>query len=196
MIPAIDEVTAIGPLVAGLRKQGVCCMFVVDGGSRDGTQDVAAAAGANVIEEARRGYGRACLTGAAAATGSADAHEIIVFLDGDGSCTSDDVPTLVAPLTGQTGAVHVALGVRHRRLVAPGALPWHARLGNAVVAAVLAARTGRHPGDLPPYKAIHAGALRALDLDEEHYAWTVQFVARHHGARRRFGRPRPSQEAS
>nr|MBA2315047.1 hypothetical protein [Chloroflexota bacterium] len=70
------------------------------------------------------------------------------------------------------------------------------RLGNAVVAAVLAARTGRHPGDLPPHKAIHAGALRALDLDEEHYAWTVRFVARHHGARRRFGRPRPAQKAS
>jgi len=30
VIPAIDEVTAIGPLVAGRRKQGVCCMFVVD----------------------------------------------------------------------------------------------------------------------------------------------------------------------
>jgi glycosyltransferase A (GT-A) superfamily protein (DUF2064 family) len=178
VIPVIDEVTAVGPLVAGLRKEGVCCVFVVDGGSTDGTQHAAAAEGANVIDEARRGSGRACLTGASAATGSSHPHEVIVFLDGDGSCDPCDVPALVGPLLGEGNEVHAVLGVRHRRLVAPGALPWHARLGNALVAAVLALRTGRHPGDLSPYKAIRVGALRALALDEEHYAWTVQFVAR------------------
>ncbi len=45
VVPVIDEATAIGELTAGLRAAGACCVFVVDGGSRDGTADVARAAG-------------------------------------------------------------------------------------------------------------------------------------------------------
>ena len=178
VIPVIDEAVAIGPLATGLRAQGVCCVIVVDGGSLDGTPAVAEGAGARVIHEPRRGYGRACLTGAAAALEAAHPHGIVVFLDGDGSCSPADLPALIAPLVDDRTRSDVALGVRTRRLVARGALPWHARLGNGVVATVLAVRTGKHPGDLPPFKAIRADALRTLQLDAEGYAWTVQFVAR------------------
>jgi glycosyltransferase involved in cell wall biosynthesis len=57
-------------------------VIVVDGGSQDKTADRAANAGARVIVEPQRGYGRAIQAGIAAVR---DDAEILVFLDGDGS---------------------------------------------------------------------------------------------------------------
>ena len=176
IIPVIDEVSSIASLVAGLRANGSCCVIVVDGGSRDGTQEVAHRSGAIVIEEPRRGYGRACLTGAAAAMTSTDGHihDAVAFLDGDGSCDPADLPRLLAALD----TAHVALGHRPGHRLEPGAMPWHARLGNALVAAIVSLRTGRRVRDLPPFKAIRSASLQRLALTDERYGWTVQFVAR------------------
>lgn len=177
VVPVIDERTAIGDVVAGLRAAGACCVLVVDGGSRDGTRDVAAGAGAVIVDEPRRGYGRACLTGAqrALAPGlDGHAHEVVAFLDGDGSCDPADLPPLVAALA----EADVVLGRRPGRLVEAGAMPWHARLGNRLVAALVAAQSGRSVHDLPPFKALRRATLECLELDDEGYGWTVQLVAR------------------
>lgn len=177
VVPVIDERTAIGDVVRGLRSAGSCCVLVVDGGSVDGTAEAASAAGAVVIREARRGYGRACLTGtswALDATLVGHNHEIVAFLDGDGSCDPADLPTLVDALVD----ADVALGRRLPRLVEAGAMPWHARLGNRIVAAILSVRCGRVVHDMPPFKALRRGALERLDLDDEGYGWTTQLVAR------------------
>jgi glycosyltransferase A (GT-A) superfamily protein (DUF2064 family) len=170
IVPAWNEVAAIGEVVRGLRQAGACCVYVVDPGSSDGTREHARAAGAQVVHEPRRGYGRACLSGAAAAR-ERKGHEILAFLDGDGSCAPDDLPAVIATAERSD----VALG---RRRPDRGALPWHARMGNGLVAAVLRARSGRPVHDLPPFKAVRAGALSALGLDDLGYGWTAQFVAR------------------
>lgn len=175
VVPVLDEAVAIGDLVTELRAAGSCCVFVVDSGSRDGTPDLARAAGAIVIDEPRRGYGRACLTGADAACRE---HPVIAFLDGDGSCDPADLPALVAALK----SADVALGRRVRERLEPGALPWHARAGNALVAAILRRRTGRAVHDLSPFKALRRSALGVLDLDDPGFGWTVQLVARALGA--------------
>jgi glycosyltransferase involved in cell wall biosynthesis len=60
IIPCLDEAAAIGALVRELFALGADEVLVVDGGSRDGTPEIASAAGARVIVEPRRGYGRAC----------------------------------------------------------------------------------------------------------------------------------------
>lgn len=171
VIPTLDEATAIGPLVAGLHGAGACCVFVVDAGSRDGTPEVARAAGGVVLDERRRGYGRACLTGAERA--AAD-HEVVAFLDGDGSCDPTDLPSLLDGLE----HADVVLGARSRSTSEAGAFPWHARAGNLLVAAILWWRTGRRVHDLPPFKVARRSALRALDLDDPGFGWTVQLVAR------------------
>ncbi|MBA2701429.1 MAG: DUF2064 domain-containing protein [Chloroflexi bacterium] len=171
VVPVLDEGTAIGDLVGGLRRAGSCCVFVVDSGSRDGTPDVARAAGAIVVDEPRRGYGRACLTGAEAA--AAD-HPAVAFLDGDGSCDPADLPGLVGALE----TADVVLGRRVVKRLEAGALPWHARAGNGLVAAILRRRTGRPVHDLSPFKALRRSALAVLDLDDEGFGWTVQLVAR------------------
>ena len=66
VIPCLDEEAAIATVVTAVRAQNVSEVVVVDGGSRDRTVDQATAAGARVIVEARRGYGRAIQAGIAA----------------------------------------------------------------------------------------------------------------------------------
>ena len=173
VVPALNEAGAIEDVVRGLREAGACCVIVVDGGSVDGTAVRAEAAGAQVVIERRPGYGRACLTGAAAAQ-AYHRHELVAFLDGDGSCDPSDLGRLAA----QTATADVVLGVRNRRQIERGAYPLQARLGNALTAAVIGARTGRRVSDLSPYKVLHADALARLQLRAEGYAWTTELVAR------------------
>jgi dolichol-phosphate hexosyltransferase len=65
-------------------------VVVVDNASTDRTAEVAAAAGARVVAEPRKGYGRAYKTGFAAARG-----DIIVTMDGDGTYPPDSIPLLL-----------------------------------------------------------------------------------------------------
>src|SRR5260370_35220657 len=87
ILPALNEAAAIGPQVRAmlmhpaLRALPLARVLVVDNGSDDATAEVTRAAGANVVREPRRGYGRACLTGCLPAR----AAHILRLLDA-GSC--------------------------------------------------------------------------------------------------------------
>ena len=72
----------IAGVVEDIRRQGVTDVIVVDNGSTDETALRAVAAGATVVSEPQRGYGRACAAGAFAVPPTT---EIRLFLDGDGS---------------------------------------------------------------------------------------------------------------
>jgi glycosyltransferase involved in cell wall biosynthesis len=106
IIPCFDEETAIGPVVSAVLAQNVSEVIVVDGASRDRTAERALAAGARVIVEPRRGYGRAIQAGIAAVRDDAD---ILLFLDGDGSDPAERISDLLSPvIAGQ--AVFVLYG--------------------------------------------------------------------------------------
>ena len=94
IIPTLNEQDAIAGVIAAIPDGAVDRVIVVDSGSRDGTVERASAAGASVVNESRRGYGRACRAGAEAATDC----EILVFLDGDGSDCPELIPQLVVPV--------------------------------------------------------------------------------------------------
>src|SRR5262249_36128092 len=113
-------------------------------------------------------YGQASLSGAGAACG----HDLIAFLDGDGSCDPADLPRLAAA----AGAADLVLGRRER--IDRGALPWHARLGNCLICALLRARTCQKVHDVPPFKVVRADALAAIGPGETGYGWTVELVRR------------------
>ena len=68
-------------------------VLVVDGASEDGTAALAEAAGARVLIERRKGYGRAYRTGFAAAQGA-----VIATADGDATYPVETVPGLVKKL--------------------------------------------------------------------------------------------------
>jgi len=79
VIPCFNEEEGLRALLPRLPASADE-VIVVDNGSTDGTAAVARAAGARVVAEPRRGYGRAYKTGFLAAKG-----EIIAALDGDGT---------------------------------------------------------------------------------------------------------------
>ena len=179
VIPTFNEAASIGRVLADIPRGGVAEVLVVDGGSADGTPEIAARAGARVISEPRRGYGRACLTGLAHAA----APDVVVFLDGDYSDRPAEMPLLLAPL--RAGQAELVIGSRLAGRRMPGAMPWHAVVGNRLVARLLGIVCGVQLTDLGPFRAARLELLRALDLRETTYGWPVEMIAKaaRHGAR-------------
>jgi len=170
IIPTRNEAGAIGRVLADLPADLVTEVLVVDSNSTDGTPEIAAKMGARVVHEPRRGYGRACLTGLALAT----APDVVVFLDGDYSDRPAELPRLLAPIT--DGRAEITLGSRLVRQSTPGALPWHAALGNRLAANMIALLYGLRISDLGPFRAARAEVLRGLALEETTYGWAVELI--------------------
>lgn len=169
VIPARNEAEAIALVLREIPAGVVDAVFVVDGESIDGTAEAAAAAGARVIPQHRRGYGAACLEGALAAGG-----DVVVFLDGDYSDPPAALPAVLGPLL--DGRADLVLGVRHGRV--KEALPVHARAGNRVATLLIGLLFRRRVSDLPSFKAIRRDRLLALGVRDLHYGWTSELIAR------------------
>jgi rSAM/selenodomain-associated transferase 2 len=84
VVPALNEASGLAATLWDvLRQPGLREVIVADGGSEDGTPEVAAAAGARVVH-APRGRARQMNAGAAAATGS-----VLLFLHADTRLPAD-----------------------------------------------------------------------------------------------------------
>src|SRR5947209_7980918 len=130
IIPALNEADCIGPLLVELPPGLAQQLIVVDNGSTDGTADAARRAGAQVVTEARRGYGYACAAGVAAATG-----DVLAFMDGDGSFVPAELALLLEPIL--AGSADLSLGTRMRGGMVLGAMPPHQLWGNRLVARLM-----------------------------------------------------------
>ena len=169
VIPALNEGAALPLVLRELPHGAVDEVIVVDGGSRDGTVGAATEAGARVVVETRRGYGRACAVGAA----STDA-EVIVFLDGDGSDDPAFVPAVLEPVL--AGRAALALGARTRREA--GALLPHQVVGNRLVVLLLRLVYGLRLRDVPPMRAARRDVLERLSLTEMTYGWPTEMIVK------------------
>ena len=174
IIPTHNEARAIERVLADLPADLTTEVIVVDSNSNDGTPEIAARMGARVIQEARRGYGRACLTGLAAA----DSPDVVVFLDGDYSDRPSELPLLLAPIIygPAEGRADITLGSRLQGRNAAGALPWHQVFGNRLAAGLIRLLYGLEISDLGPFRAARADVLRALALEETTYGWAVEMI--------------------
>ncbi|MGA7916790.1 MAG: glycosyltransferase family 2 protein [Candidatus Acidiferrales bacterium] len=170
IIPTHNEARAIGLVLADLATDLVTEVIVVDSNSTDGTPEIADRMGARVVSENRRGYGRACLTGLA----SANAPDVVVFLDGDYSDRPAELPLLVAPIA--HGRADITLGSRLAGPRRPGALPWHSAFGNRLAAGLISLLFQQRITDLGPFRAARADALRSLALEETTYGWAVEMI--------------------
>jgi glycosyltransferase involved in cell wall biosynthesis len=173
IIPCLDEETAIGQVVAAVLKQNVSEVIVVDGGSRDRTAERAGAAGARVIVEPRRGYGRAIQAGIAAVRDDAD---ILLFLDGDGSDPAERIPDLLEPIV--AGQAVFVLGSRVRGSREPGILAPQQLLAAYVGGLLLRLVYRARFTDLSPFRAIRRDVLRRLGMKEETYGWNLEMLMR------------------
>jgi len=170
IIPTHNEAQAIGRVLADLPSHLVTEVIVVDSNSTDGTPDLARSMGAQVIQESRRGYGRARLTGLA----NCQSPDVVVFLDGDYSDRPSELPMLLAPIV--EGRADITLGSRLRDRSSAAALPWHQVLGNRLAASLIGLLYGLKISDLGPFRAARAEVLRALTLEQTTYGWAVEMI--------------------
>jgi glycosyltransferase involved in cell wall biosynthesis len=178
IIPTHNEAQSIALVLADLPSDLTTEVIVVDSNSNDGTPEIAARMGARVVQEPRRGYGRACLTGLAAA----DSPDVVVFLDGDYSDRPSELPILLAPIIDgpPEGRADITLGSRLLEQHSDGAMPWHQAFGNRLAAWLIrllySRRYGLEISDLGPFRAGRADVLRALALEETTYGWAVEMI--------------------
>ena len=172
VIPTHNEAQAIGRVLADLPAELVSEVIVVDSNSTDGTPELARKMGARVIEEPRRGYGRACLTGLA----DAQSPDVVVFLDGDYSDRPSELAIVLAPIL--EGRADISLGSRFGGKNSPGALPWHQAFGNRLAAGLIRRLYGVKISDLGPFRAARADVLRTLALEENTYGWAVEMIVK------------------
>jgi glycosyltransferase involved in cell wall biosynthesis len=137
IVPAYNEAEAIAGLVGALRAAAPWHeVIVIDDGSRDGTAQQAAAAGATVVRHPyNKGNGAAVKTGIRTATG-----EYILIVDGDGQHRAEDAARLVARL----GEYDLVIGARSTESQATHAR----RFGNSALNRLASYLTDREIPDL------------------------------------------------
>ncbi|MHB1469057.1 MAG: glycosyltransferase family 2 protein [Solirubrobacteraceae bacterium] len=134
VIPCLNEAenieTCVRAAIAAIEAMGAEGeVIVVDNDSDDASAKLAAAAGARVVHEARRGYGSAYLAGFAAALG-----DYIVMADADLTYDFDEIPRFVSEL--DDGA-ELVMGDRMEN-IQPGAMTWsHRYIGNPILTGLL-----------------------------------------------------------
>ncbi len=132
VIPAWNEKEGIEKTIKAIPRGELDRMgyevqiLVVDGSSDDGTAELAREAGAEVIVEPRRGYGRAYKTGFAHAKG-----DIIVTADADGTYPVEDIPSLLQILEEEKLDF---LTTNRFALMEKGAMSFRNKIGNTILA--------------------------------------------------------------
>lgn len=169
VIPTLNEAASIAAVICEVPRALVREIIVADSGSVDGTAAEAVAAGARVVPDIARGYGRACAAGAAAVSA---ACSIIVFMDGDGSDRADLISLLVAPI--RAGTHDFVIGSRVRGVRAKGAMSWHQVLAGRLLGGAIGVLTGTRYTDMCAFRAIRRDALERLCLREMTYGWNIE----------------------
>ena len=168
IIPVFNEQDAIEKVIGDIPSDLSAEIIVVDNGSTDQTAKLAAAMGARIVRENRRGYGSACLAGIAA-TGEPD---IVVFLDGDYSDHPNEMSDLIVPIL--ENRADLVIGSRVLGNSEPGALMIQARFGNRLATSLIKILFGVSYTDLGPFRAIRYGALMDLNMRDKTFGWTVE----------------------
>jgi glycosyltransferase involved in cell wall biosynthesis len=176
VIPCLNEAQSIGACVEAAREvladNGIDGEVVVaDNGSEDGSPELAAAAGASVVHEERRGYGSAYLAGFAAAGGT-----YIITADADQTYDFAEIPRFISAL--ENGA-DMVIGNRMNNIV-PGAMPWlHRYIGNPILSGFLNLlyRSGVHDAHCG-MRALRRDTLPALQLRSTGMEFASEMVVR------------------
>lgn len=136
VMPCLDEAEGVGICVQKARESlaeiGIAGeVVVVDNGSTDGSPEIAAAAGARVVHERRRGYG------AAYKRGFQEAHgRYLVMGDADDTYDFSDLRPFLDPLI--AGEVDMVIGDRFKGGMNPDAMSWsHRYVGNPILSGML-----------------------------------------------------------
>ncbi|MCR6662699.1 MAG: glycosyltransferase family 2 protein [Luteimonas sp.] len=134
LMPCLNEAETLAICIrkakSFLAESGVSGeVLIADNGSTDGSQQIAAAEGARVVDVAEKGYGAALIGGIRAAHG-----RFVVMGDADDSYDFSRLMPFIEELRRGNDLV---MGNRFRGGIAPGAMPFlHKYLGNPVLSLV------------------------------------------------------------
>ncbi|HEX4190521.1 MAG TPA: glycosyltransferase family 2 protein [Marmoricola sp.] len=167
ILPCLNEGPALGRVLAGVPA-GIG-VVVVDNGSTDDTAAVAAALGAEVVHEPRPGYGAAVHAGVMAAR-----TDLVAVMDGDGSFDAGDL----LPLIDDVLAGRATMSVGRRRPTTRGIWPWHARLGNRAVIALLRRRSDFPLHDIAPIRVCRRQDLIDLGVADRRFGYPVELMTK------------------
>ena len=170
VIPALNEADVIAEVVRSVPRKVVNEIVVVDNGSTDATADVARSAGAMVVSEPNRGYGRACRAGVEAASKSG--ADIVAFMDGDGSDCPEFMSDLIKPI--EEDRFDFVIGSRVRGTREPGSLNTQQLFAGRLAGWLLRICYGVTFTDMSPFRAIRSGLLLSLPMREETYGWNLE----------------------
>jgi glycosyltransferase involved in cell wall biosynthesis len=156
LMPCLNEAETLAICIrqslAAIRDSNVTGeVLIADNGSTDGSQQIATAEGARVVDVPARGYGAALIAGIEAARG-----EYILMADADASYHFEHLPRFLPKLN---EGYDLVMGNRFAGSIEPGAMPpLHRFLGNPVLSAA-----GRIFFSIP-VRDFHCG-LRAFRRD-------------------------------
>ncbi len=186
IIPMLNEEDSIGHVLNDLPT--VRQVVVVDNGSTDNSPAIARHAGARVIPEPQRGYGKACLTGiacveemiSAEAGAKIDADDehletdswIVVFIDGDYSDHPEELVEVIQPIV--DGNADLVIGSRATGNREAGAMHFQAMFGNWLACSLMRLFWGAQFTDLGPFRAIRYRSLQSLGMRDENFGWTIE----------------------
>jgi glycosyltransferase involved in cell wall biosynthesis len=156
VIPALNEERALPYVLREIPRPLVRRVVVADNGSADRTAAVAVEHGAEVVHEAERGYGAACL-------------RALAHLAAD---PPDELPSLIQPIL--EGRAELVIGSRATGRRERGALSPQQRIGNAIASSALLLLYGARYTDLGPFRAVRWQALQRLQMSDRNYGWTVE----------------------
>jgi len=171
VLPCLDEEQALPGVLA--RIPAGFRAIVVDNGSTDRSAEVAAALGATVVHESRRGFGSAAHAGLLAATAP-----FVAFCDADGSMDPADLVRLADPVLAGTHD----LVVGRRMPTSRTSWPMHARAANSALSFLIRRATGLPLHDLGPMRVARRDGLLALGLLDRRSGYPLEMVLRAHAA--------------
>jgi glycosyltransferase involved in cell wall biosynthesis len=155
-------------------------VIVVDNGSTDRTAAVAAEAGARVVSQPERGYGRAGAAGVAAAD---PGNAILLFLDGDGSDCPELMNQLIRPI--ESGLKDFVIGSRVRGERERGSMNFQQIFAGRLAGLLMRLLYGVSYTDMGPFRAIRRDAFERLGMREPTYGWNLEMQMRAARARLR-----------
>jgi len=179
IIPAYNEEKSIPKVIAEIPKL-VRHIVVANNNSTDRTEEEAKKAGAVVVFEKQKGYGKACLTAMDWIKNQQIQPDIVVFLDGDYSDYPEEMIDLIQPiLEGKSDMVigSRALGEREK-----GSMTFPQVFGNWLATTLMRYIQGAKFSDLGPFRAISWQKLLALGMVDQNYGWTIEMQIKAHQA--------------
>ena len=171
VIPAFNEENGVGEVIREIPMDVVEEVIVVNNASTDATAKVARAAGATVLKESEKGYGRACLKGIEYVKQKNDT-DILVFIDADHSDYPEELKMLIDPII--EGNADLVIGSRALGSKEEGSMTPQQVFGNWLATRLLKLFYGVRFTDLGPFRAIKFQKLLELQMEDKTYGWTVE----------------------